>query len=117
MLSFVKNLKNRHFVVGGSKNLKLSTNICFGVSFQKNLLPIFLLFSSVCFQDDLSNSKRNEIASSTALTSTIVDSYMSIFHKKNKPYISKYLTDSKLKMSGVFIFGIKRAKKGKTSNF
>ena len=50
-------------MVVGSKTLKLSTNICFGVSFQKNVLPIFLLFLSVCYQDDLSDSERNEIAS------------------------------------------------------
>ena len=35
--NFAKNLKDRHFVVGGSKNLKLSINTCFGVSFQKNI--------------------------------------------------------------------------------
>ena len=64
--NFAKNLKDRHFVVGGSKNLKLSTNTCFGVSFQKNVFSSFLLFSSVCYQDDLSDSERNEIASSTA---------------------------------------------------
>ena len=61
-----KKIKNRHFVVGGSKSLKLSTNTCFGVSFQKNLLSSFLLFLSVCYQDDLSDSERNEIASLTA---------------------------------------------------
>ena len=60
-----KKIKNRHFVVGGSKSLKLSTNTCFGVSFQKNLLSSFLLFLSVCYQDDLSDSERNEIASLT----------------------------------------------------
>ena len=64
--NFLKNLKDRHFVVGGSKTLKLSTNTCFGVSFQKNVFSSFLLFSSVCYQDDLSDSERNEIASSTA---------------------------------------------------
>ena len=64
--NFAKNLKDRHFVVGGSKNLKLSISTCFGVSFQKNIFLSFLLFSSVCYQDDLSDSKRNEIASSTA---------------------------------------------------
>ena len=64
--NFAKNLKDRHFVVGGSKNLKLSPNTCFGVSFQKNVLSSFLLFSSVCYQDDLSDSKRNKIASSAA---------------------------------------------------
>ena len=64
--NFAKNLKDRHFVVGESKNLKLSTNTCFCVSFQKNMLQSFLLFLSVCYQDDLSNSERNEIASSAA---------------------------------------------------
>ena len=64
--NFAKNLKDRHFVVGGSKNLKLSTNTCFGVSFQKNVFLSFLPFSSVCYQDDLTNSERNVIASSTA---------------------------------------------------
>ena len=53
-------------MVGGSQNLKLSTNTCFGIKFQKNVLPSFLLFSSVCYQDDISDSERNEIASSTA---------------------------------------------------
>ena len=62
--NFAKNLKDRHFVVGGSKNLKLSASTCFGVSFQKNVLTRFLLFSSVCYQDDLRDSERNEIASS-----------------------------------------------------
>ena len=57
--NFARNLKGHHFVVGGSKNLKLSTNTCFGVSFQKNV------FSTVCYQDDLSDSERNEIASLT----------------------------------------------------
>ena len=56
--NFAKNLKDRHFVVGGSKNLKLSPNTCFGVSFQKNVFSSFLLFSSVCYQDDLSDSER-----------------------------------------------------------
>ena len=45
---------------------ELSTNTCFGVSFQKKLFSSFLLFPSVCYQDDLSDSERNKIASSTA---------------------------------------------------
>ena len=65
-INFAKNLKDRHFVVGGPKNLKLSTNTCLGVGFQKNVLSSFLLFSSVCYQVDLSDSEINEIASSTA---------------------------------------------------
>ena len=63
---FAKDLKDRHFVVGVSKNLKLSTNTCFGVSLQKNVLSSFLLFLSVCYQDDLGDSERNETASLTA---------------------------------------------------
>ena len=50
-------------MVVGSKNLKLSTNTCSRFSFQKNVLPSFLLFLSACYQDDLSDSERNEIAS------------------------------------------------------
>ena len=64
--NFAKNLKNRHFVVGGSKNLKLSPNTHFGARFQRNVLSSFVLFSSVCYYDDPSDSERNEIASSTA---------------------------------------------------
>ena len=62
--NFTKNLKDRHFVVDGSKNLKLSTNTFFSVSFQKNVLSGFLLFSFVCYQDDQIDSERNEITSS-----------------------------------------------------
>ena len=36
------------------------------LAFKKNVLPSLLLFLSVCYQDDLSDSERNEIASSTA---------------------------------------------------
>ena len=64
--NFAKSLKDRHFVVGGLKNLKISTNTCFGASFQKNVLSSFLLFLYVCYQDDLSDSERNDIASSVA---------------------------------------------------
>ena len=65
-VNFAKSLKNRHFLVGGSKNLKHSRNTCFSVSFQKNILSSFLLFLSVFYQGNLSDSERNEIASSTA---------------------------------------------------
>ena len=58
-----KKLKGAHFLVGGSKNLKLWPNTCFDVSFQKKLLFSFLLFWPVCYEDGLSDSKRNEIAS------------------------------------------------------
>ena len=77
--NFAKNLKDHHFLVGGSKNMKLSPNTCFGVSFQKNVL------SSQIFRN-------------------------------NKP-LPKYLTDRKLKMSVVFIFEIKDAKKDKIFKF
>ena len=36
--NFAKNLKDRNFVVGGSKNLKLLANPCFGVCFQKKCI-------------------------------------------------------------------------------
>ena len=66
--NFTKNLKDRHFLVGESKNLKLSTNTCFGVSFQSNVLSNFWLFSSVCYWYDLSDTKQkqNETAGSMA---------------------------------------------------
>ena len=64
--NFAKNLKDRHFVVAGSKTLKLLANTCFGVTFQENVMSSFLLFLSVCYQDDRSDSERNEIASLTA---------------------------------------------------
>ena len=53
-------------MVCGSKNLTLWTNTCFGVSFQKNVFSSFFLFSSVCYQDDLSDCERIKIPSSTA---------------------------------------------------
>ena len=65
-INFAKTLKNCYFVVGESKNLKLSAKAFFGVSFQKNVLWSFLLFLSVCYQDNLSDNERNEIASLTA---------------------------------------------------
>ena len=57
--NFPKTLKDGYFVVGGSKTLKLSAK---GVSFQKTVLSSSLLFSSVCYQDDLSYREKNEIA-------------------------------------------------------
>ena len=63
--NFTKTLEDCYFVVGGSINLKLSKKAIFGVSFQKKLLWSFLLFLSVCYQDDLSDSERNKIASLT----------------------------------------------------
>ena len=65
LINLAKILKGCYFVVGGSKNLKLSTKAFFGVSFQKTVLSSFLPFLSVCYQDDLSDTERNEIASLT----------------------------------------------------
>ena len=62
-INFAKTLKDCCFVLGGLKNLKLSKKAFFGVSFQKNVLWSFLLFSSFFYQDDLNDSERNEIAS------------------------------------------------------
>ena len=61
-INFAKALKDCYFVVGGSKNLKFSTKAFSGVSFQKNVLSSFMLFSAVCYQDDQSDIERNEIA-------------------------------------------------------
>ena len=61
-INFAKALKDCYFVVGGSKNLKFSTKAFFGVSFEKNVLSSFMLFSAVCYQDDQSDIERNEIA-------------------------------------------------------
>ena len=46
---FAKKLKDLYFVVGRSKNLKLSPKFFFGISFQKNVWSSFLLFLSVCY--------------------------------------------------------------------
>ena len=114
--SFAKNLKESHFVVGGSKNLKLSRNTCFGASFQKNILSSFLLFWSVFYQDDISDSERNEIASSTACNFNNSWLLYIKFLEARKP-LPKYLTDRKLRMSAVFTFEIKGAKKDNIFNF
>ena len=64
--NFAKKLKDSHIVLGGSNKFKLSPSTCFGVRLQKNALPSFLLFWSICYLDGLSDNKRNQIASSTA---------------------------------------------------
>ena len=113
--SFAKNLKDRHFVVDRSKNLKHSRNTCFGASFQKNILSSFLLFWSVFYQDDIGDSERNEIASSTARNFNNSWLLCQIF--RNNKLLIKYLTERKSKMSPVFAFQIKDAKKDKVFNF
>ena len=63
LINFAKTLKDCYFVVGGSKNLKLSTKVSFSFGFQNYVLSSFLLFLSVYYQDDLSDSERKEITS------------------------------------------------------
>ena len=65
-VQFHKKFKGPSLCGGWIKELETFSSTCFVVSFQKNVLSSFLLFSSVCYQDDLSDSKRNETASSTA---------------------------------------------------
>ena len=113
--NFTKNIKDRHSVVVGSKTLNLSTNICFGVSFQKNVFSSFLLFLSVCYQDDLSDSERNEIASSTARNFN--NSWLLYVKFSETINLCRNMTDRKLKMSAVIIFEIKVAKNDKIFNF
>ena len=115
--SFAKKLKGRHFVVDKSKPLKLLTNACSGASFQANLLSSFLLFFSVCYQDDQGNNERNEIASSTVRTFSNSWLLCVKFSKTIKFCLLKYLTHKKLKMSAPFIFEIKGAKKDNIFNF
>ena len=114
--NFAKNLKDRHFVVGGSKTLKLSTNTCFGVSFQKNVFSSLLLFLSVCYQDDLSNSERKKNSKFDGPQLQQQLSLICQIFRNDKP-LPKYLTDRKLKMSDVFIFETKGANKNKIFNF
>ena len=114
--NFAKKLKDRHFLVGGSKNLKLSPNTCFGVSFQKNVLSSFLLFSSVCYQDDLSDSERNEIASSTARNFNNSWLLYVKFSETINLCQNIWLIEN-WKCQLFFIFEIKGAKKDKIFNF
>ena len=76
----------------------------------KKLLFSFLLFWSVCYEDGLSDSKRNEIAS-------LMFRNFNNSQLPNGTFLLKYLTDRKFKMSTIFIFEIKGAKKVKIFNF
>ena len=98
--NFAKKLKDRHFVVAWSKNFKLSTNICFVLAFKKNVLSNFFLFSSVCYQDNLSDSGRNEIASSAA-----------------RNFNNKSLFKIKIKNVSCFYFWNKSRQKGQNFQF
>ena len=75
-----------------------------------------MILGVIFYKDDLSESERNEIASSTAHNSNNKLTLISQNFRNNKP-LPKYLTDRKLKMSAVFIFEIKDAKKDKIFNF
>ena len=110
--NFAKNLKARHFVVGGSKNLKLSTNTCFGVSFQKNVLSSLLLFLSVCYQDDLSDSERNGISATRNFNNSWL---LYVKFSETINLCRNIWLIEKVKMSAVFILEIK-AKKDKIFN-
>ena len=115
LINFAKTLKDCYFVVGGSKNLKLSTKVSFSFGLQNYVLSSFLLFLSVYYQDDLSDSERKEITSLTARNFNNNWLLYVKFFRDNKP-LRKYLTDWKLKMSAIFIFEIKGAKKNKIFN-
>ena len=69
-VQFRKKFKGLSFCVGWSEILKLSRKTLFlllaFMCIVLNVLSSFALFSSICYQDDLSDSERNEIASSTA---------------------------------------------------
>ena len=78
--NFAKNLKDRHFVVGGSKNLKLSPKTCFGVSFQTMYFRFFCYFRLSVIKMTY-DSERNEIAQRPVI-STISDYYKSNFQKQ-----------------------------------
>ena len=78
--NFAKNLKDRHFVVGGSKNLKLSLKTCFGVSFQTMYFRFFCYFRLSVIKMTY-DSERNEIAQRPVI-STISDYYKSNFQKQ-----------------------------------
>ena len=65
-VQFRKKFKGPLFCGGLVKELETFTKHLVGISFQENVLPSFLLFSSVCYEGDLSGSERNELASSKA---------------------------------------------------
>ena len=109
--NFAKNLKDRHFVVGGSKNLKLSPNTCFGVSFQKIYCRVFCYLRRSVTKMTEAKAKETKYQVRRPVISTIIDFY------KSKFPLPKYVTDRKLNMSAVFIFEIKDAKKDKIFNF
>ena len=64
-VKFRKNFKGLLFCGGWVKELETFNKTFFGISFQKSVLSSFMLFSSVCYQDDPSDVERNEIASLT----------------------------------------------------
>ena len=47
--NFAKISKDRHFMVRGSKNLKLSPDTAIDSTFQKDVLANLLLFGFICY--------------------------------------------------------------------
>ena len=117
-VQFRKKTKGSSFCGGWVKELETFTKHLFRCYLSKNILSRFLLSSPVCYQDDLSESERNKIASSTArnFNNNWLLTLVSQNFRNNKP-LPKYLTDRKLKMWAVLFFEIKDTKKDKIFNF
>ena len=66
-VQFLKDFKGLLFCgESDQKTWNFKQTLFLVLAFQKNILSSFLLFSSVCYQDDLRDSKRKEVASLTA---------------------------------------------------
>ena len=76
LFNFAENLKDPHFVVGGSKNLKLSPNTCLDVSFQKMYCPVFCYSGLFVIKMAYATAKETKQQARRPAISTIVDSYM-----------------------------------------
>ena len=100
----------------GQRTWNFQQTLVLVLAFKKNVLSIFLLCSSVCYQDDLSDSERNEIASSAACNFNSSWLLYVKFSGTINLCRNIWLIENK-KMSAVFIFEIKGAKKDKIFNF
>ena len=110
--NFAKNLKEKFisFCDGYVKALETFNKHFLWCQLSKNVLLSFLLISSVCYQDVLSCSERNEIASSMGRN---FNNSRFLYVKFSKTInLCRYI-----KMSSVFIFEIKGAKNDKIFNF
>ena len=111
--NFAKNLKDRDFVVGRLKTSgQTFSKHLFGVSFQKNVLSSLLLFLSVCYQDDLSDSERNGISAARNFNNSWL---LYVKFSETINLCRNIWLIEKVKMSAVFILEIK-AKKDKIFN-